>query len=128
MGRRPLKPCNAPGCPELVRGQTYCENHQSLTKERKADADRYRGSSSSRGYNYRWQKARKEFLSHNPLCVACYEEGIFTPATVVDHIDPHKGDKDKFWDKSNWQPMCSPCHSKKTASEDGGFGNPQSLS
>jgi 5-methylcytosine-specific restriction protein A len=28
-----------------------------------------------------------------------------------------------FWDQSNWQPLCHTCHSKKTAREDGGFGN-----
>jgi 5-methylcytosine-specific restriction protein A len=28
-----------------------------------------------------------------------------------------------FWDRSNWQGLCHPCHSAKTATEDGGFGN-----
>nr|WP_313208501.1 HNH endonuclease [Stenotrophomonas geniculata] len=26
-------------------------------------------------------------------------------------------------DGSNWQTLCVPCHSTKTAREDGGFGN-----
>ena len=43
-------------------------------------------------------------------------------ATVVDHIIPHKGDQKLFWDTRNWQPLCKPCHDKKTATEDGGFG------
>ncbi|ELK38933.1 HNH endonuclease, partial [Brevibacillus agri BAB-2500] len=46
-----------------------------------------------------------------------------TTATVVDHIVPHKGDMRKFWDRMNWQALCASCHSKKTAKEDGGFGN-----
>jgi 5-methylcytosine-specific restriction protein A len=41
----------------------------------------------------------------------------------VDHIIPHKGNMNLFWDKRNWQSMCGRCHSKKTAKEDGGFGN-----
>jgi 5-methylcytosine-specific restriction protein A len=45
-------------------------------------------------------------------------------ATVVDHIVPHKGDKVKFWDSSNWQSLCKRCHDAKTATEDGGFGHP----
>ncbi|WP_144469068.1 HNH endonuclease signature motif containing protein, partial [Bacillus pumilus] len=36
---------------------------------------------------------------------------------------PHKGDKKLFWDSSNWQPLCASCHNRKTAKEDGGFGN-----
>ncbi|WP_186318376.1 HNH endonuclease, partial [Bacillus pumilus] len=24
---------------------------------------------------------------------------------------------------SNWQPLCASCHNRKTAKEDGGFGN-----
>lgn len=42
---------------------------------------------------------------------------------MVDHIRPHKSNYDLFWDPNNWQSMCDPCHSKKTATEDGGFGN-----
>ncbi|MFR3634507.1 MAG: HNH endonuclease [Sutterella sp.] len=38
-------------------------------------------------------------------------------------MKPHKGDMALFWDQSNWQPLCHTCHSKKTAREDGGFGN-----
>jgi hypothetical protein len=45
-------------------------------------------------------------------------------ANVVDHIIPHRGDMELFWDESNWQSMCEPCHNRKTASEDGAFGNP----
>jgi 5-methylcytosine-specific restriction protein A len=44
-------------------------------------------------------------------------------ATDVDHIVPHKNDMTLFWDKANWQSLCGPCHSTKTAGEDGGFGN-----
>lgn len=28
-----------------------------------------------------------------------------------------------FWDSANWQAMNKECHDRKTASEDGGFGN-----
>lgn len=44
-------------------------------------------------------------------------------ATVVDHVIPHRGDMELFWDSDNWQSMHKQCHDKKTASEDGGFGN-----
>jgi 5-methylcytosine-specific restriction protein A len=82
-----------------------------------------RRSAASRGYGYRWMKARKLFLSINPLCVLCKLENIIKAARVVDHIIPHKGDMAKFWDRSNWQSLCTAHHNTKTATEDGGFGH-----
>lgn len=40
----------------------------------------------------------------------CEQVGRITPATVVDHIKPHKGDPELFWDTGNWQPLCKTCH------------------
>jgi hypothetical protein len=40
----------------------------------------------------------------------CADTGDITPATVVDHIIPHRGDQELFWDRSNWQPLCAPHH------------------
>ena len=31
------------------------------------------------------------------------------PATVLDHIEPHKGDMTRFWDSTNWQGLCEWC-------------------
>ncbi|MEQ8409115.1 MAG: HNH endonuclease [Gammaproteobacteria bacterium] len=75
-------------------------------------------------YNYRWQKASKAFLVSNPFCIDCEAQGKLEPATETDHEIPHRGDLKLFWDKSNWRPRCKPCHSRKTAREDGGFGHP----
>ncbi|WP_217638639.1 HNH endonuclease signature motif containing protein [Nitrosospira multiformis] len=61
-------------------------------------------------YNYRWQQERKVFLGRNPFCAQCAKQGKRTIATIVDHIIPHKGDLEKFWNKDNWQAMCKPCH------------------
>ena len=46
-----------------------------------------------------------------------------TAATDVDHVKPHKGDAELFWDEANWQALCHACHSRKTAAEDGALGN-----
>ena len=49
------------------------------------------------------------------------EIGLTEAATVVDHIKPHKGDYDLFWDESNWQSLCKHCHdSHKQRLENGG--------
>ncbi|MFS0827608.1 HNH endonuclease [Pseudomonas phoenicis] len=67
-------------------------------------------TSSQRGYDYRWQKARERFLYDNPLCAYCAKIGRTTAASVVDHVTPHRGDKDLFWSQANWQPLCKHCH------------------
>ncbi|MEK4492972.1 HNH endonuclease [Paenibacillus sp. FSL L8-0493] len=53
----------------------------------------------------------------------CTKAGKVEAATVVDHIVPHKGDKELFWQRDNWQALCKACHDTKTVREDGGFGN-----
>lgn len=113
--RKPLTTCLHMSCRNLVRSG-YCKEHKPKVSEQ-------RESSSKRGYGYRWQVARKKFLAENPWCAECKRNSKHVPANQVDHIIPHKGNQKLFWDKSNWQSMCSSCHSQKTASEDGGFGN-----
>ncbi len=84
--------------------------------------DQQRPNSTQRGYGYRWQKARLVHLAEHPLCATHLERGETVAATVVDHIVPHKGDPELFWDPENHQSLCKPCHDAKTATEDGGFG------
>ena len=114
-------PCRHPGCGALVRdGSGYCAAHQHA---RQSELDRRRGSAHQRGYSRAWAKARAAYLAKHPLCVRCGNEDVLTAASVVDHIKPHRGDKDLFWDSSNWQSLCKRCHDIKTATEDGGWGN-----
>ena len=81
-------------------------------------------SSTKRGYNYKWQKARKVYLIENPLCVFCSNREEIKAADVVDHIQPHKGDDKLFWDAGNWQPLCKQCHdSTKQRIESKGYSN-----
>ena len=69
-----------------------------------------RPSASQRGYGAKWQAYRTRFLRENPTCKLCHQAGRLTRATVVDHIQPHKGDKRLFWLRSNHQPLCKSCH------------------
>ncbi|OXE36919.1 MAG: HNH endonuclease [Phenylobacterium zucineum] len=69
-----------------------------------------RKSASERGYDSRWQKARDTYLKSHPLCVMCHADGELTPAKVVDHVIPHRGDQKLFWDTANWQALCKRCH------------------
>jgi len=117
----PQRPCKQPGCPHLTNDKSgYCDQHKPA-QQRLRDAQR--GSANERGYTYQWHKRRTLYLKENPLCAECLKENRITAAEVVDHIKPHKGDQGLFWDESNWQSLCRPCHDKKTAAEDGAFGN-----
>lgn len=69
-----------------------------------------------------WQKARACFLRQHPLCAMCQEDGHLTPASVVDHIKPHRGDLALFWDESNWQPLCATHHNSTKQREERGAG------
>jgi len=40
----------------------------------------------------------------------CEQRGIVTEATVADHIEPHRGNKHKFW-FGELQSLCDSCHS-----------------
>jgi 5-methylcytosine-specific restriction protein A len=109
---RPNTPCKHPGCPKLVAyGNKYCDEHKALHTEEVRSA-------AVRGYNRRWQKISKAFLNAHPLCERCKVKGIYTKATVVDHRKPHRGDRELFWNRSNWQSLCKHCHDVKTMTED----------
>lgn len=119
MPNKPKRPCKYPGCAVLVESG-YCEKHKKNTQ---VQYDKHRGTAHQRGYDTRWRRYRESYLRSHPLCVKCYKDNRITIATVIDHIIPHKGDMVLFWDSNNHQPLCKQCHDKKTAKEDGGFGN-----
>jgi 5-methylcytosine-specific restriction protein A len=84
-------------------------------------------SSQERGYTSRWAAYSRRYRKQHPLCVDCKNRGIIKLANHVDHIKPVSGPDDPlFWDGDNHQALCTPCHSRKTAREDGGFGNTKS--
>lgn len=72
---------------------------------------RHRTSPHSRLYNTaRWRKGRLAHLEEHPLCKRCSDRGVDTPATVVHHKEPHRGDERLFFDRANWESSCSDCH------------------
>jgi 5-methylcytosine-specific restriction protein A len=79
-----------------------------------------RGTSAERGYGHAWRKARQAYLMKHPICLLGLTHVVdpMRPitASVVDHIEPHRGDQELFWDVANWQACCKRCHDAKTAS------------
>ena len=116
MPYRSPRTCTYPGCTELVTSGSRCSLHAKK-------ADEARGSAVERGYGSRWRKIRYVFLWKHPWCLDPFgdHDGAQVSATQVDHIIPRNiGGTDN---DENLQALCDHCHSKKTAMEDGGFGN-----
>ena len=111
MAQKPLRPCRHAGCGVLTR-DGYCERHRP-THKRRISAD-YHG-----WYNLPiWtDRLRPQHLLAEPFCRACAARGDRVRATVVDHIQPHRGDWQRFTDPDNLQSLCKYHHDRKTALE-----------
>jgi 5-methylcytosine-specific restriction protein A len=119
MPSAPARPCRTCGKAGIWPAG-YCATHARAYQQR---VERARPTSSQRGYDKRWRPLRDLFLSRNPLCVICRRQDRLTAATHVDHIIPHRMNDDLRLDWNNLQALCASCHSRKTATEDGGFGH-----
>ncbi len=84
------------------------------TEQRKRDHDTRRrtGRPWRRWYGTAiWRAIREAQLAAEPLCRMCAEAGKLTPATVCDHVEPHRGDWHRFV-HGPFQSLCDSCHNK----------------
>lgn len=84
--------------------------HRARNRERTPEL-RARGSARQRGYDARWDAAAALHLKAWPLCAYCALTGGFVAATLVDHLYPHRGNRDVFWRREWWVSSCRDCHS-----------------
>jgi 5-methylcytosine-specific restriction enzyme A len=105
MFDKPMMPCRQPGCSALVRGGGYCEQHRP---GRRPEPTHHKQRQTQR-----FKRARAAYLYEHPWCELCNK----APAEVLDHIKPHKGDYELFWDIENWQGLCRVCHNRKSQGE-----------
>lgn len=114
MAYAPQRIC---GCGKKIAKGSLCP----CQVQKRTQREKLRPTARQRGYNSKWEKASRTFLSRpeNSRCFYCGD-----PATLVDHAIAHKGDQKLFWDKSNWRPCCGPCNRRKNVQSEGGFGNP----
>ena len=116
-------------CPagHVVPGAGRCPTCKRADTDRRGHAvDLKRSNSNARGYDYRWHQRAKAFRAKYPLCGMrpgnqrpvlsyCFEAGRATPGAQVDHVVPHGGNMDLFWDEiGNWQTLCQACGIRKT--------------
>ena len=57
-----------------------------------------------------WRRLREHQLRTEPLCRLDKQLGKLVPATVADHVKPHRGDLELFFDAGNLQSLCKTCH------------------
>lgn len=95
------RPCPTPRCPRLQP----CDAHPRVPFANAQRSTNLYGTA-------RWRQERREYLALHPLCVECVD-----PATVVDHVTPHRGDVGLFWAQGNWQALCAAHHNAKTGRE-----------
>lgn len=113
-----LRACSGPGCSNLVAAG--CCPECQRTRERA------RGTATARGYDARWRSRRRRFLARYPFCgmrpngqvpvmSQCFALGLLVDATQVDHVVPHRGNQQRFWDEQgNWQALCASCGGRKS--------------
>lgn len=61
-----------------------------------------------------WRKLRASVLAGEPLCRHCAARGLVVAADTVDHMNG--ADDNRL---ESLQPLCTPCHSRKTAHDQG---------
>lgn len=68
-----------------------------------------------------WRRRRDAHLLAEPCCRLCHAiDGRIVPATVADHIEPHRGDRVAFF-TGELASLCASCHnSRKKTMENGG--------
>lgn len=108
--------CRQPGCRVLVPSG-FCREHQQTTARAFPDAHDWYKLARWRHpiYGLRARVLREQPFCAGPGCRRLLVDGRDGNADV-DHIVPHRGDPQLFWDRANLQGLCHTCHASKTRS------------
>lgn len=104
MATRAPRVCG--NCNGIHASGERCPKAIAMDGERKARNDRKRPSARARGYDAEWQKARADWLAVYPSCRRCGGK-----ATLVDHVVSIKIAPHRRLDRTNFQSLCTGCHS-----------------
>jgi len=119
MAERNLVKCRGVGCNKTTRNRSPSMCDPCRKKKQRKDFSKYKVRNPAEYQFYRSQRWRKLSAAHKrkePLCRECKERGVVTAAEYTDHIVPIREGGSK-WDSSNYQSLCSPCHSRKSGEE-----------
>ena len=78
-----------------------------------------RPNAAARGYDARWARLRRWYLTRHPVCERCEAQGRTAAATMVHHMRPVR-----YWPGlrlavANLQALCTQCHAATHAGEGG---------
>ncbi|MFI7019779.1 HNH endonuclease signature motif containing protein [Streptomyces sp. NPDC050164] len=112
-----MQTCPVAGCPCLTYSGK-CQAHARSSAKGQRYRDSYSAGSSRRA---RWSHLSKAHLRDHALCQSAKCAAIPAPlrpaATETDHVDGLGLQGPRWDDPTNWQALCKPCHSRKTARE-----------
>lgn len=96
--------------PSISRILTSIES--ASPQEQSRDRRRYASTPWRKWYGLkRWKMMRNEVLVEAMYsCARCGIVEHNTSKLVADHITPHRGRPDMFWDHGNLQCLCKDCH------------------
>lgn len=96
---------------KTIHKHGYCDKHadQAVAWKKSSSLKQDRGGRP-------WRRKRQRVLQRDKgLCQPCLKQGVYTPATEVDHIvNIASGGTDS---DDNLQAICGPCHKAKTLEE-----------
>jgi 5-methylcytosine-specific restriction protein A len=107
MATAPLRYCTSPGCSEKV-SSGRCTLHQQHHRRAQRTTALHNLYDS-----VRWKRLRREHQRDYPWCVTCLAQGVKRPWQQLDHVVPHRGDLDSFWN-GQLQGLCREHHQAKT--------------
>ena len=86
-------------------------------RDREHDKRRFRSQPWRAWYGTpQWRALRTDTFTRDMYtCRMC---GKVTPSPVCDHIVPHKGSRDRFFDPANLQSLCATCHDSAKQSQE----------
>ena len=125
MPSRPLRPCPASGCDQLVE-KGRCPAHTTAQDQTRRRVETWRHAKGANGntidvyQSARWKALRSQVLREAHYlcqCDECSKRAVGEPANTADHIIAHHGDPVLMWDRNNVRAMSQAHHSRKTATE-----------
>jgi len=106
--------CNFLGCKEAKAfGTNSCEKHGGKRSEKYGHNAKLYNSTA-------WKSLRKVNQSKHPICASCLCRGIITPTEAIDHVFPHRQERNRFL-INLFQGLCIQCHTQKTKLESQGI-------
>ena len=112
MPFKPVKPCAYRGCPNLTK-ERYCDFH---AKSDMREYNKYRRDpESNKRYGRSWKKIQAAYLSANPLCDICKNEGKFASAAMAHHKRKLTDGGTNEYD--NLMALCNSCHARLHAEQ-----------